>query len=328
MNFGHLRRLLGPHGLYEHALYRRPRPEHGYCTDDNARAVVITSQVDSADSEAILASTLGFVAAGHLPSGWRNRMAQDGTWLDGPGPEDSHGRAVWALGSALARDRLPPELFDMARDSVAVPLSALRANAYSLLGVTSAVMAGTDLWDSSTVRRYVDRLPSEGSGRWRWPEPRLTYDNARIPMALIRAGVVTEDDALCARGVALLEWLVEVESRDSWFSFTPVAGRGPGERGPAFDQQPIEAWAMAEACEAAALAGGGQHWYDMARRAVAWFGGLNDVGVPLYDEATGAGYDGLEQPGVNLNCGAESTLSALGAMLVGERMTAVHPGAG
>lgn len=320
MNLAHLHRLLGPHGLYEHALYRDPRPEHGYCTDDNARAVVIAAAIDDPLGHEILDATRDFLEAGFLEVGWRNRMSPEGDWTDGPGPEDSHGRALWALGVLAASDRLPPTLEDKARVAANRPLSALRANVYALLGITTAVAAGSELFPRTLVQALVQRLPAPASGVWRWPEPRLTYDNARVPMAWIRAGAALEDESLLSQGIELLEWLVEIETRDAWFSFTPVGGRGPGERGPAFDQQPIEAWAMADACEAAAQTVGGESWREMARRAVAWFDGLNDVGVPLYDPSTGAGHDGLEPTGVNLNCGAESTLSALGAQLVEQRL--------
>ena len=167
MNLAHLHRLLGPHGLYEHALYRDPRPEHGYCTDDNARAVVIAAAIDDPLGREILDATRDFLEAGFLEVGWRNRMSPEGDWTDGPGPEDSHGRALWALGVLAASDRLPPTLEDKARVAANRPLSALRANVYALLGITTAVAAGSELFPRTLVQALVQRLPAPASGVWR-----------------------------------------------------------------------------------------------------------------------------------------------------------------
>lgn len=319
INLDHLERLLGPHGLLEHALHREPRPEHGYCTDDNARALVITAGADSPPSRRIFDLCLEFVARGHTPSGWRNRMSYEGQWLDEVGPEDTHGRAIWGMGAAARHGRLPAELFPVFEQGCSRRLSYPRAVAYALLGATLALGSAVDASARRAVALHSDALPPARPGTWPWPEARLTYDNARLPQAWIVVGHATGDLLSRNLGLYLLEWLVGVESRSGRFSFTPVGGRGPGERGPAFDQQPIEAWAMAEACETAGEVTGDSMWLERAEAAVDWFRGRNDVGVDLYDPATGAGYDGLEPAGVNRNCGAESTLSALGAELVRER---------
>lgn len=320
INLAHLERLLGPLGLWEHAKYRRPRIEHGYCTDDNARAVVITAGLDGPVAGRIFERCLKFVAAGHTSEGWRNRMSADGRWLDEVGPEDSHGRVVWALGTAARHGRLPAELLPVFDEACRRPLTAPRSVAYALLGAAAALDTRADTSARKAMALHGSALPPVRPRPWLWPEPRLTYDNARIPQALILLGQAADDALLRNVGLHLLEWLVGIESGPDGFSFTPVAGRAPGEHGPAFDQQPIDAWAMAEACEAAALVTGDGPWVERAEMAADWFWGRNDVGVPLYDPATGAGYDGLERSGINLNSGAESTLAALGAELVRERI--------
>jgi hypothetical protein len=150
---------------------------------------------------------------------------------------------------------------------------------------------------------------------WLWPEDKLTYDNARLPEALMSAGEALEDDRLAQEGMDLLEWLIEAEFLDDHFSFTPVGGRRGGDPKPAFDQQPIEAWAMADAsCRAASITDDPE-WFVWAELAVSWFFGNNDTGHPLYDMVSGAAYDGLTAKGPNLNRGTESTLSAMGAIL-------------
>ena len=129
------------------------------------------------------------------------------------------------------------------------------------------------------------------------------------------------DGAMVERGLALLDWLVEEEFGTSGFSFTPVGGRARGDAKPGFDQQPIEAWAMADACAAAFEQTGEERWMNLAQTAVAWFFGANDEGLVMYDMATGAGYDGLQEGGVNQNRGAESTLSALGSIVRARLLT-------
>lgn len=193
----------------------------------------------------------------------------------------------------------------------------LRANAYAAMGAAEIVGTGgsfqpaVDLLDRTTtalIRAARSAIP--------WPEARLTYDNARIPEALLAAGLALGDERRTAVGMRLLEWLVGNETRGTHFSFTPVAGRVPGDRGPAFDQQPIEAWGMADACHQAFVASGDSRWHELALRAGSWLFGSNDANAVMYDEESGATYDGLTASGVNLNQGAESTLAGLGILQV------------
>ena len=149
---------------------------------------------------------------------------------------------------------------------------------------------------------------------WPWPEPRLAYANAVLAEARLAAGVALGDPALVEEGLDLLAWLVAVETVGDHFSFTPVGGRGPGERGPALDQQPIEAAAMADACARAFAITGESRWAASTLLAAEWFLGANDVGLALFDPATGGGKDGLHSDRVNENMGAESTLAAITAL--------------
>lgn len=193
----------------------------------------------------------------------------------------------------------------------------LRANAYAALGAAEIVerarsfQPAIDLLDRTTsflIRATRSAIP--------WPEAKLTYDNARIPEALLAGGHFLGDERRTAAGIRLIEWLAENETRGNHFSFTPVAGRAPGDRGPAFDQQPIEAWAMADACHRAFVTTGDCRWHELALRVGKWLFGNNDANAVMYDEASGGTYDGLTAIGVNLNRGAESTLAGLGVLQV------------
>ncbi len=159
---------------------------------------------------------------------------------------------------------------------------------------------------------------------WPWPEQRLAYDNARLAEARVAAGVTLEDSTLLDEGLALLDWLAANETLGDHFSFVPVGGRGPGELPPAFDQQPIEAGAMADACAAAFAATGDGYWADLAVRAAEWFLGRNDTGIPLFDAVSGGGCDGLMARGRNENQGAESTLALIGAFQQAARVQAAR----
>ena len=320
-NFAHLRDMTEDRGLWEHASRSTPRPEHGFCNDDNARALVITAHERTADLTLLAGIYLRYVLESRRPDGtFRNRRNSVGSWVDDTGSDDSQGRAWWGLGAIAARapEQWMQEIALEAFQSCAVFESPhLRANAYAALGAAEVIgrsggfQPAVELLDRTTASIIVatrSAIP--------WPETRLTYDNARIPEALLAAGLALGDERRTAVGMRLLEWLAGTETRGNHFSFTPVAGRSPGDHGPAYDQQPIEAWAMADACHRAFVATGDSRWHELVIRAVKWLFGTNDANAVMYDEASGGTYDGLMATGVNLNRGAESTLAGLGILQV------------
>jgi hypothetical protein len=160
---------------------------------------------------------------------------------------------------------------------------------------------------------------------WPWPEPRLGYANARWAEALLAAGGGLDDDRLVDQGLRLLGWLLDLETTGDRLSLTPVGGWGPGEPRPGFDQQPIEAAALADACARAYLLTGDDRFLAGVNRAVAWFLGENDTHVPMYDRQTGGGYDGLERDGRNDNQGAESTIALISTLQQGIRLVGTQP---
>lgn len=321
--FDHLRHLTGEFGIWEHARFSEPRVEHGYCTDDNARAlIVVCRQTDPGPELVDLGRKyLRFLEDAAMPDrGLHNRRDADGTWADDIGSDDSQGRAIWALGTAAA---IAPD--PTMRDTAAGLLAGLldfsspspRSNALAILGATAYPGAEAA---TAAVARWCEVVAPDRSTGWPWPEPRLAYDNARIPESLIAAGGILDDRLTIDRGLELLHWLVNVETRERHFSFTPVGGWGPGETRPGFDQQPLEAAATADACARAYEVTGDRHWADLTVRAALWFTGENDTGVAVYDPDTGGGFDGLQRDGVNRNQGAESTIAALTTLQQAGRM--------
>jgi hypothetical protein len=198
---------------------------------------------------------------------------------------------------------------------------------YAGLGASSLLKSDRrHLIGTKIANEVADRLPRPKPKGWMWPEPRLTYDNARIPQCMLVLGEVSGRDQLVADGLRLLTWLVAMEWSGGHFSFTPTGGRGPGEGPPAFDQQPLEATAMVDACAEAWKVTGEDRWVELAQAAARWFVGLNDVGIPIYDSTTGAGHDGLSAGRINANAGAESTISALWALQQARLFQREHTG--
>jgi hypothetical protein len=321
--FDHLSALTGPIGIWEHARYTTPRTAHGLCTDDNARALIVLSRDTTRSEELDLLADryLRFVLDARIEGGgFHNRRHADGSWLDDVGSDDSQGRAWWGLGVAARHGRTPDireaamAAFD---DCPGVTADHLRPNAFAILGAVEVLaLAPHHVAARALLRRSTDRLITAAATRIPWVEPRLTYDNARLPEAFLAAGATLDDPALVRTGLRLLSWLVEAETVDDHFSFTPAGGWAPGEPRPAFDQQPVEAVAMAEACHRAWAVTGDEVWRDHALAAARWFVGDNDVGEALYDVRSGGTCDGLMVDGVNENQGAESTLAGLGALQV------------
>ena len=278
--------------------------------------------------ESLAETCVSFLERAQLPSGrFYNRLsAETGEWSE-TGSDDAEGRALYGLGVASAlpdkRGRRALACFERA---AGIESPSPRANAWVVLG-TCAVLAvvprhreATSLL-SRALRGIGTVFPDPD---WPWPELRLAYDNARLVEARIAAGVTLGDPALLDEGLSLLEWLVSVESAGEYFSFTPAGGRGPGELPPGFDQQPIEAGSMADACAAAFDATGDEYWADLTLLAADWFLGNNDTGVSLFDPVSGGGCDGLQRQGRNENQGAESTLALIGAFQQAARVQAAR----
>jgi hypothetical protein len=316
----HLKRMTDDNGIFQHATYFMPNRDHGYCTDDNARALLVSTlatahlEEDSGIRE-LATRYLAFLQHAYDESGgvFHNFMGFDRRWIEERRPVDSHGRALWALGVAAAE--FPEERLR------AIAVTDLRAAAFGLLGTVGYLdrYAG-----DSAARRMREFLADYllqsfeyelSSDEWPWPEQVLTYANARLPQALLDAGRQMESEAMIAAGLRALAWLTEISTANGHFS--PVGNNGWYPRGGSralFDQQPLEADAMVAACIAAYRATGEHIWVDRAALCFQWFLGANDLELPIYDPSTGGCRDGLSPNGVNENQGAESTLAWLSAL--------------
>ena len=316
-------------GLFQHAVHSVPDRNHGYCVDDNARALILAGVLNHQNehplTEARTACLAGFVHHAWNPATrrFRNFMSFDRRWLEQSGSEDSHGRTLWALGECSRADINPSRrrwaaaLFAEALPAVAV-FTSPRAWAFSLLGLDAYLADGRDDIAAETLRsvladRLMARLSATATDDWVWFESGLAYDNARLSQALIVTGVASGGRSYVEAGLKSLRWLAALQTAPAGY-FRPVGTGGFGEtrRKPRlFDQQPVEATATIAACAAAWRADGDVTWKRRIDQAFAWFLGDNDLGVALVDQETGSCRDGLHPDRANENRGGESVVCYL-----------------
>ena len=311
-------------GMIQHAVYSVPNRSHGYCIDDNARALMMMVRRGDDRRSAVLAPAYAaFVQHGWHPARqrFRNFMGYDRRWLEECGSEDSNGRTIWALGLTAAKAPWPSlrdwasKLFDETAH-IALDLAAPRARAFAAFGALELLEAFPDRELAHRLVRHSSeqlmQLHEQDSREgWDWFEPSLAYDNARLPEALILAGRALGEPQMVERGLSTLTWLVRQQTSPRG-AFRPVGCKSFGRPyAPplAFDQQPLEATATIDAAAAAFRVTADDHWRAVAQRAFAWFFGDNDAGMPLGDASDGSCFDGLMATGINRNQGAESILS-------------------
>lgn len=346
-NLGHMNLMTDHTGMLQHAAFTVPRYEDGYCLDDNARALVAMALVEDAGIEdqrlvrTLQARYLAFVAHAWNPKlrRFRNFMSYDRKWQEDCGSEDSHGRALWALGTVVGRSADPGrqslsgDLFHAALPAVS-EFSSPRAWSFVLIGIEEYLRAFQGDTSVEAVRlvlaeRLLGLFQRSSSAEWPWFEQSVTYCNARLSQALLVSGCRMNREDMKAASLQSLDWLVALQHSSSGY-FAPIGSNGfyiKGGQRSAFDQQPVEASATISACIEARRVTGDERWAEQARCAFNWYLGQNDLQQPLYDATTGGCRDGLHQDRVNANQGAESTLSFLLALLEmrsADRLTETH----
>ncbi len=334
LKLDHLRRMTDATGMLQHALFTVPNYREGYTTDDNARALVVSALLEElGHSEALdlVSRYLAFLwYAFHAENGrFRNFMDYERRWLEDVGSDDSHGRALWALGTMLGRSNTPAlhsmagRVFELALPTIGDTTSP-RAWAFALVGIHEYMRRFAGDRRASQTRdalggRLLDHYRRNRTDDWRWFEDSLSYCNAVLPHALLLCGRSIPDEAMTGAGLESLRWLSDLQRGDSEGKhFVPIGSNGFYERGherARFDQQPVEAQATVSACLEAYRVTGDKRWRIEARRAFEWFLGRNDLNLPIYDPTTGGCRDGLHPDRPNENQGAESTLAFLQSLL-------------
>ncbi|MGA9779413.1 MAG: glycosyltransferase family 4 protein [Limisphaerales bacterium] len=333
LKLDHLFRMSDSTGIFQHASFTVPNFAEGYCTDDNARALVLALMLQKlgygsprlAAQAATYAAFLNH-AFDRQRGRFRNFMGFDRHWLEEVGSEDCQGHALWALGLCVAQagqgsfQMLAAELFEQALP-VAAEFTSPRAWAFTLIGVDeylrrlSGDRRANQIRESLTAK-LMQRFADAATGDWQWFEDEVSYTNAKLPHALILSGHYLKNGAMLELGLKTLRWLVKIQTSEAG-SFRPIGSNGFYPRGKEralFDQQPIEAQATVSACIEAYHATSDLFWVTEARRAFEWFLGRNDLGMALYDAGTGGCRDGLHVDRLSQNQGAESTLAFLLAL--------------
>jgi len=333
LKLDHLFRMSDSAGIFQHASFTVPNFAEGYCTDDNARALVLAMMLQRLglgsprlnERAATYAAFLNH-AFDRQRGRFHNFMSFDRRWLDKIGSEDCQGQSLWALGLCVAQagqgsfQTLAAELFEQALP-VAAEFTSPRAWAFTLIGIDeylsrlSGDRRANQIRESLTAKlmqRYADAATDE----WHWFEEVVSYANAKLPHAMILSGHCMNNKAMVELGLKTLRWLVKIQTSEAG-AFRPIGSNGFYPRGKEralFDQQPIEAQATVSACIEAYHATSDTFWVTEARRAFEWFLGRNDLGLALYDPGTGGCRDGLHMDRLSQNQGAESTLAFLLAL--------------
>jgi glycosyltransferase involved in cell wall biosynthesis len=337
LNAAQLLNMTDDTGMLQHAIFSVPNTREGYTTDDNARALMVSNTLSDAT---LFGSGVNYTKLSHryLAFLWlafrsdtgrfRNFLGYDRRWLEDVGSEDSHGRALWALGTVLGHSQdtglrgAAGRLFEASMPAT-LAFTSPRAWAFSILGIQAyldwfpgdrTVQGARNL----LANRLLDIYEQNSSGTWQWFEKSLAYSNARLPQALILAGSRSGNRKMAAVGIESLEWLVATQHHGDSEIFVPIGSNGfftEGQERARFDQQPVEACATICACMETYRLTHEMRWLEEARCVFRWFLGINDLQVPLYDAATGGCRDGLHPDRVNENQGAESTLSFLMSLL-------------
>jgi glycosyltransferase involved in cell wall biosynthesis len=326
----HLKAVTDDTGILQHANYTIPDRTHGYCTDDNARALLVAAMgqkylpTNGLGLDFLSGHYLGFLlyAYNEKNGRFRNFMTYSRRWMEEIGSEDAHGRALWCLGKAVAFLQNPGHLamsttlFNKALRAVE-NFRSPRAIAFSLVGMHAYLHKFSGDSDVRRIQeifadRLFDQFKNNATDDWLWLENALNYANGKLPHALLLSGHRMQRNDMIDMGLNSLTWLLAIQIEDN--HFVPIGSNGWYEKGgprARFDQQPVEANAMVEACVEAFYVTRDKSWFDHAVMCFNWFLGHNDLNMPLYDPKTGGCRDGLMADGINQNEGAESSLAWL-----------------
>lgn len=346
LKLDHLERLTDETGMFQHAVYSVPNYNEGYTTDDNARALIVSVQLEEVKSLTVdqrMLTRIQELGNRYLAFLWhafnpeekrfRNFMSYDRRWLEEVGSEDSHGRALWALGTVIARSKreglqgTAGRLFEAALPAVADFVSP-RAWAFALLGMNNYLRRypgdrAVLTIQNNLIQQLIMQFKQNRSADWPWLENSATYCNAVLPQVLLRYGQANQDEEAIQIALDSLAWLIKIQqSEKGWIM--PIGNQGFYQRGGQisyFDQQPVEVHSLLSACLDAYRVTKDPAWYDYATYAFEWFFGRNALGVSMYDKVTGGCRDGLHIDRLNENQGAESTLAFIQSLLEMQQFT-------
>lgn len=337
----HLKAFTDDTGILQHANHTIPDRTHGYCTDDNARALLVAAMgqkylpTNGSGLHFLSGKYLGFLlyAFNEKEGRFRNFMTYPRQWTEEIGSEDAHGRAIWCLGKAVIFLNDPgylamsTTLFNKALKAVE-SFHSPRAIAFCIVGLDAYLRRFSGDSDARRIFeilavRLFNQFKDNGGEDWPWLENALNYANGKLSHALLLSGQRMQRGDMTAMGLKTLTWLLSIQTEGDHFA--PIGSNGWYEKGgpkARFDQQPIEAKDMVAACVEAFNVSREKTWFENAVMCFNWFLGHNDLNMSLYDPKTGGCRDGLMADGVNQNQGAESSLAWLLALMTMQKLYA------
>lgn len=327
INLSHLINLTDNVGIFQHAKYLIPDRNEGYCSDDNARALlvaIINRNMFSNDSIMKFANVyLSFILhAFNKDKGlFRNFMRYDRTWVEEVGSEDANSRVIFALGYIIKNPPYEPyisickTLFDQCIPNT----KAFKSPRAIARIITACIFYLSRYSDAGEVKKieknFTEKLSqlykNNTEPKWKWFEEIVSYSNGRLPQALLTAGRVFKNKTYISQGLESLKWLFDIQYDEHNKNLTLIGNNDwfkKGQHKAKYDQQPVEIPGLIDACYEAFKITKDKAWIDKIGIIFNWFLGYNDRELTLYDYLTGGCYDGLSASVINQNLGAESTL--------------------
>ena len=334
INFSHLIKLTDSTGIFQHATYSFPNRNEGYCTDDNVRALLTAvfnkNYLDDNSLDAYIDTYLTFVHHSFNSNNglFRNFMSYERKWLEEYASEDCNGRVIYVLGYIIKNTAsnsvlaLVKSLFDQSIQNMSA-FKSPRAISHIIMGSIFYLERFSGAREVKKIcktlcDRLVELYNNSSGDDWLWFEESLTYDNARLPQAMLMAGKFLNNKTYISVGIESLNWLynslydsekncLSLVGNDGWF----VKGKTKAK----YDQQPIEIPALIDACYQAFCINNDPKWINRLSISFSWFLGNNDRQEPLCDLISGGCFDGLNPAMINQNQGAESTICWLHSLL-------------
>ncbi|MCW4023744.1 MAG: glycosyltransferase [Candidatus Bathyarchaeota archaeon] len=327
--------------MLQHANFSIPKRKEGYTTDDNSRALIVCTRHYSLKGDTVSAHLanvyLAFLQYMQTSEGkFHNYLSYPRHFLDTDCSDDCLGRTLWSLGCTI-NSNLPndlrivsKELFDESLPQI-WNTHSIRGYAFCILGLCHYHQTyPQDSGLKADIEKLADKITKKFSANskedWQWFEQTLTYDNAKLPHALIEAYLVVKKPEYLSEGLNSLDFLLKTQLING--SFVPIGNNGWYQHGgtrAVYDQQPLEASATVEATASAFYATKKPFYAKVAREVFDWFLGKNTLKVMMYNPVTGGCFDGINSEHVNMNQGAESAISYLLARLEIERLKQFTP---
>ena len=323
----HINRLTDDTGIIQHAKYGIPNLKEGYCLDDNARALLMVLMAfrQMKDDRALELSPvyLSYIHYMQNPDGtFRNFLSFNRAFLDEVGSEDSFGRTIWALGYLLGNP--PNDAYFQAGSGLFIHATRNFENLKSIRGIANTMIGicyylKTNPSDDSMTERLrnmafklMTHYQENETAEWKWFESLLAYDNGILPLALLHAAGILNDDRVTDVALITMDFLTTHTLKDNYLSIIGNEKwfKKEGARS-VFAQQPIDAMAMVLMYHQAYHLTKDKDYIKKLYTSFLWFLGENDLRMSLYDFETKGCCDGFESYGVNRNQGAESSLAYL-----------------